>query len=307
MARYPRDRAGKSVRILVTGGTGFVGRPVVDLLVRQGHDLLVVTRDPERGAACWPSASFVDARESSLSHRGAMSRFAPDTFLHMAWEGLPDYSPAVSCRNLELGFHFLSLALSAGARRLVGVGTCLEYGPCLGPQAEVDAPLELPETFPQAKIATHALLRSASQQADLEYRWARPFYIYGPGQREASLMPSALRAARAGTPMQLRDPGVALDFVHVDDVARGVATLTTDPGPSGAFNLGSGIAFSTQWVADTVFAEASGGSRTHGQDVEAPKAAGWWADIALIESAYGWRPTTDIHHGILELVASGVG
>jgi nucleoside-diphosphate-sugar epimerase len=107
--------------------------------------------------------------------------------------------------------------------------------------------------------------------------------------------------------MQLRDPGVALDFVHVDDVARGVATLTTDPGPSGAFNLGSGIAFSTQWVADTVFAEASGGSRTHGQDVEAPKAAGWWADIALIESAYGWRPTTDIHHGILELVASGVG
>ena len=235
-----------------------------------------------------------------------MSRFSPDTFLHMAWESLPDYSPAVSCRNLELGFHFLSLALSAGARRLVGVGTCLEYGTCRGPQAEVDAPLELPETFPQAKIATHALLRSASQQADLEYRWARPFYIYGPGQREASLMPSALRAARAGTPMKLRDQGVALDFVHVYDVARGIATLTTDPGPSGAFNLGSGIAHSTQWVADTVFAEASVGSPTAAQDVEARKAAGWWADIALMELYYGWRPITDIHDGIREFVASGV-
>jgi nucleoside-diphosphate-sugar epimerase len=236
-----------------------------------------------------------------------MSSFAPDTFLHMAWEGLPDYSPAVSCRNLELGFHFLSLALSAGARRLVGVGTCLEYGTCLGPQAEVDAPLELPETFPQAKIATHALLRSASQQAGLEYRWARPFYIYGPGQREGSLMPSALRAARAGTHMQMRDQGVALDFVHVDDVARGIATLTTDAGPSGAFNLGSGIAYSTQWVADTVFAEASGGSRPDGQDVGARTDAGWWADIALMESSYGWRPSTDIRGGIRELVAAGVG
>lgn len=307
MARFRHDGVGQSVRILVTGGTGFVGRPVVDLLVRQGHDLLVVTRDPERGAACWPSASFVDARESSVKQSETMSRFGPDTFLHMAWEGLPDYSPAVSCRNLELSFHFLSLALSAGARRLVGVGTCLEYGTCLGPQAEVDAPLELPETFPQAKIATHALLRSASQQADLEYRWARPFYIYGPGQREASLMPSALRAARAGAPMQLRDEGVALDFVHVDDVARGIATLTTDPGPSGAFNLGSGIAYSTQWIADTVFAEASGGSHPDGQDWEAREAGGWWADIALIESSYGWRPTTDILHGIRELVASGVG
>jgi nucleoside-diphosphate-sugar epimerase len=306
VARFRRDRAGQSVRILVTGGTGFVGRPVVDLLERQGHDLLVVTRDPERGAACWPSASFVDARESSLSHSETMSSFAPDTFLHMAWEGLPDYSPAVSCRNLELGFHFLSLALSAGARRLVGVGTCLEYGTCLGPQAEVDAPLELPETFPQAKIATHALLRSAAHQADLEYRWARPFYIYGPGQRETSLMPSALRAARAGTPMQMRDQGVALDFVHVDDVARGLATLTTDPGPSGAFNLGSGIAYSTQWVADTVFAEASGGSRPDGQDVGTRTDAGWWADIALMESSYGWRPSTDIRRGIRELVASGV-
>lgn len=307
MARFRRDGVGQSVRIIVTGGTGFVGRPVVEMLVRQGHDLLVVTRDPERAAACWPSASLIDARESSLRQSDTMSRFAPDTFLHMAWEGLPDYSPAVTCRNLELGFHFLSLALGAGARRLVGVGTCLEYGTCLGPQAEVDAPLELTETFPQAKIATHALLRSASQQADLEYRWARPFYIYGPGQREASLIPSALRAARAGAPMQLRDQGVALDFVHVDDVARGIATLTTEPGPSGAFNLGSGIAYSTQWIADTVFAEASGGSRPDGQDGEAREAAGWWADTTLMESSYGWRPTTDIHHGIRGLVASGVG
>lgn len=295
------------MRILVTGGTGFVGRRVVDLLVRNGHDLLVVTRQPERGAAWWPSASFVDAHESRSSHSEMISSFGPDTFLHMAWEGLPDYSPAVSCRNLELGFHFLSLALSAGARRLVGVGTCLEYGNCLGPQAEVNAPLELRETFPQAKIATHALLRAASRQADLEYRWARPFFVYGPGQREMSLMPTALRAARAGTPMKLRDQGVALDFVHVDDVARGVTTLTTDSGPSGAFNLGSGIAYSTQWVADTVFAEASGGSRSYAQDVRARSGGGWWADTALINSSYGWRPSTDIHHGIRELVTSEVG
>lgn len=295
------------MRILVTGGTGFVGRPVVNLLDHQGHDLLIVTRNPERSAACWPRASFVDAHESTPTQSEAMSRFAPDTFLHMAWEGLPDYSPVVSCRNLELGFHFLSLALSAGVRRLVGVGTCLEYGDCLGPQAEVDAPLELPETFPQAKIATHALLRSASQQADLEYRWARPFFVYGPGQRETSLMPSALRAALAGTAMELKEQAVALDFIHVDDVARGIATLTTDPGPSGAFNLGSGISYSTQWVADMVFAEASGVGRTDRQDVEVHKVAGWWADTALMESSYGWRPSTDIHHGIRELVASGVG
>ena len=107
--------------------------------------------------------------------------------------------------------------------------------------------------------------------------------------------------------MKLGDQSVALDFVHVDDVARGVATLTTDPGPSGAFNVGSGIAHSTQWVADMVFAEASGGTRTDALDVGARMGAGWWADITLIKSSYGWRPTTDIHHGIRELVASGVG
>ena len=294
------------MKILVTGGTGFLGRPVVGLLLEQGHEVLLVTRHPESVAARWPRA-FILAADDSMSNKArTLSRCGPDTFLHMAWEGLPDYSPEQSCRNLEMGAHYLSLALDSGVRRIVGVGTCLEYGACHGPQLETNAPAEIAESFPQAKIALHSFIRSVVHEHDLEYRWARPFFVYGPGQRETSLIPSALRAARVGKRMAPRDKSAAVDFVHVTDVARGICTLTTDSGPSGAFNLGSGSPRSTQWIADTVFSEASGLNCVEGHDRNVSDGDGWWADISYTESSYGWRPTISIQDGIRQLVASGI-
>lgn len=293
------------MKIFVTGGTGFLGRHVVDLLVSQGHDLLLVSRSPKGVGIRWPSATALDAREPAPKQLKFVSGFSPDVLLHMAWDGLPDYSPAMSSRNLELGFHYLYLALQADVRRIVGVGSCLEYGLCQGPQIEANAPLELPAAFPQAKAATRSFIASVSQQADLEYRWARPFFIYGPGQRETSLIPSALRRARAGMPMALRDECVALDFVHVLDVARGVATLATQPGPSGAFNLGSGIPRSTKWVAEQVFFEVSGKDAPDEGLPDIESTPGWWADIDLVASAYGWHPVVDIRRGIRDLISGG--
>lgn len=292
------------MRIMVTGGTGFVGGPVVDLLLRQGHDVMVISRHAETVAARWPDALRLAADDMTVNKLRTLSRFGPETFLHMAWEDLPNYSAAVSCRNLELGAHYLSLALQLGVSRVVGVGSCLEYGICRGAQKENRTPAEYPDSFAQAKAALHAVIRSACTEDGLAYRWVRPFFVYGEGQRATSLIPSALRAARVGKRLALRDKSAAVDFVHVTDVARGICTLTTDPGPSGAFNLGSGSPHSAQWVVDTVMGQVSGANAVENVDSDASEYNGWWADISLVQSTYGWSPTMSVEEGIRQFIAA---
>src|SRR5262249_48312062 len=70
--------------------------------------------------------------------------------------------------------------------------------------------------------------------------WARIFYIYGSEQRRTSLIPSAFRSLQEGKQPDVRTPEAVQDFIHVDDVARGLAAIAISKAPPGVYNLGSG-------------------------------------------------------------------
>lgn len=81
------------MRIFVTGATGFVGRAAALTLARRGHEVLALTRDAAAARAFLPGVALL---QGSLAGADALlpelARFAPEALLHLAWEGLPDYS-----------------------------------------------------------------------------------------------------------------------------------------------------------------------------------------------------------------------
>lgn len=281
------------MRVFVTGGTGFVGRAVCRQLA-QRHDLLVLTRSDDRTI---PATLLRGDLFEPGGWVDSLRRFAPDRCVHLAWQGLPDYSWATSRRNLEAGLALFEAVRETPCSRVVTMGSCWEYGDLQGPVAESVAPGKQ-GIFAAAKSALQSLGHAVLAEAGIGMAWLRPFFIYGPGQRSTSLIPSCIEAVAAGRSPSLRTPDAVNDFVHVDDVAAATVAVVEAAKAEGIYNVGSGTPTRVADVANLV-------CRLMGRPAafsDGPPAAGLWADTTRLRCDTGWSPRTVLEQGISALV-----
>lgn len=279
------------MRIFLTGATGFIGSHLLQAL--GDHELLCLTRDTARLTERQGVHTVRGDLSQPDSWSSELERFRPDCCVHLAWEGLPDYSLAKCRVNLIAGLGLIEAAARARVGRVIVAGSCWEYG-----QAEGAAEESQPNTgcgvFASTKNALRMLLESATREARFEYRWARIFFVYGRGQRPDSLIPHARARLAAGEVPDIREPGAVQDFVHVDDVAQALAAITEADAPSGVYNVGTGRPIPVAQVVNRIAA-------LHG--VRAPYPAdqtgrGFWADTTKTSRMIGWSARISIEDGL---------
>ena len=298
------------MRIAVTGGTGFIGTHVVSLLVARGHDVLALTCPAEgdvggaRGGPRYLAADLGDSADLEVAMRG----HRPDAMVHLAWEGLPDYSAEICQRNVEYGANVFSAAVRSGCSAILSVGSCWEYADLSGQLAEDDEP-ELGKPFPAAKNAIRETGRTIAEDSGMAFYWLRLFFVYGPGQRPTSLIPHIIESARDSQSPDLRSPGSRNDFIFVADVARAIVDVI-ERRPSGkVYNIGTGGSVAVRDVVRCVY-EAMGKTPDPAfvEDRQADSGEDFWADVSRIRRDIGWRATHDIESGIRATIeASGAG
>ena len=263
------------------------------------HQVLCLSRDPGR----LPRREGIEVMAADIGHGGdwvdGISRFQPEWCFHLAWEGLPDYSPDRCRANLDAGIRLLTVAAQSGVKRIVVAGTCWEYGAASGAVSETSAPGEV-GTFAATKHALLAALDRAAREWAFDYRWARVFFVYGAGQRPTSLIPHLRTAYKTGGAPDIREPGSVQDFVHVDDVASALVALGASNVASGIFNVGSGEPASVGHVANRV-AEYYGRARPF---PSVPDGGGFWADTDKLRASTDWRCRIGIDDGISRTLAT---
>ena len=201
------------MRIFITGGTGFIGTHAVRELRRRKHDIKILEDDLGT-----PTTWHSDVK-----------RFKPQVAIHLAWEGLPKYDFATSMKNFTYSMDLYHFLADIGCARVITTGSWWEHEKIP------------PNTFTAAKHAIRLLGTALGEEKNMNFIWARLAYVYGPGQRPTSLIPSVLEAARQGKKPVLKNPNARHDFIHVHEVARHIADLATKKNTkSGTYDIASG-------------------------------------------------------------------
>lgn len=295
---------------LVTGGSGFVGANLVRRLLDLGAQVHVVLRDPGRA---WRLADVLErltVHEASLVDGEGIARAVeaarPGVVYHLAAYGAYEHQadPTLILQTNILGTRQLIAACQrTGVGLLVSTGSSSEYGFKSAPMRESDV-LEPNSFYAVAKAAQTHLCRLASARGELATVTLRLFSIYGPWEEPTRLMPTILRRARAGEPLEMTSPETARDFVYVDDVVRlmlDVPRLREQSG--GVFNAGSGIQTRLKEVVEIVLdvtgrrlAVGWGEFKARQWDTNC-----WVADPNLARERLGWEARTTVRAGLEQM------
>lgn len=281
--------------IFITGASGFIGRYVIRELLNQQQQVLCLVRDAKN----YQQIGNEQVVEGCL---GDLEQLEPvlndkqiDTCIHLAWEGIPDYSYEMSCRNLDHGLRLLKVCKNIGVSNLVITGSCWEYENPFG-CIKTDHPVSSANAFKAAKNSLHMMAHAFCKEHEIHLNWMRLFYVYGPGQREGSLIPYIIHSLKNGKKPELNGAYNQNDFVYVQDVAEAIAKVALNHKYTELLNVGSGEATR---VIDIVMEVAK---RYHIQidenDYERKIGTNFFADKEEMKTNYGWSSKTSISEGV---------
>jgi nucleoside-diphosphate-sugar epimerase len=190
-------------RVLLTGGTGFVGRQVLCALHAAGAEVRAVVRSGSAARLPEPVATVLESPDlfAEPSAWWAEAAAGVDAVVHVAWYAEPG-AYLTSPRNLSCLSGTLQMAegsLRAGVRRFVGVGTCFEYDLNVGHLATT-TPLDPVTPYAAAKASAFLALSRHYAQAQASFAWCRLFYLYGEAEDARRLVPYVRERLAAGQP-----------------------------------------------------------------------------------------------------------
>ncbi len=300
-----------SVRLLVTGGAGYVGSVCTTVLLEQGHDVAVVDDLSTGNAGAVPTgAEFVEgdiaavadellsgSRFDGVLHFGAQSLVGESVeFPEKYWQG-----------NVVTTLALLEAIRRSGTPRLVFSSTAATYGEPESVPITEDAPTRPTNPYGASKLAIDHAISSYAHAHGLAATSLRYFNVAGAyggaGENrvvETHLIPLVLQVALGvrdhisvfGTDWPTKDGTAVRDYIHVKDLADAhvLALTKSEPGRHGIYNLGSGEGFTVREVISAC-------ERVTGMPiaaVDAPRRAGdpavLIASSSRAISELGWNP-----------------
>jgi UDP-glucose 4-epimerase len=303
------------MRVLVTGGAGYIGSVTTRMIVAADHDVMVLD-DLSKGhdaALLGAPLEIADLRDRRAV-RAACEKFMPDACMHFAAVSLVGESVEQPARyfgvNVAGGINLLEALLECGCKAFVFSSTAAVYGEPEGVPIEETAATRPVNPYGHTKLAFERVLADCEKSGDFSYISLRYFNAAGAdvdgglGEDhvpETHLVPLVVKAAFGfsprvsvfGTDYPTPDGTCVRDYIHVSDLANAhllALRYLADGGASGVYNLGNSDGFSVRQVIESV-------KRVSGRDFDVVEAArrpgdppSLVASSRRISDALGWKP-----------------
>lgn len=310
MVAVDQNLAGR--RVLITGGTGFVGAHLAATLAGAGAEVHVLRRGGASlprlpvGPVVWHEADLLDADRLDL----AIATARPDVVFHLAAYGTGAHG-ADRDRTLRvnvMGTWNLWQALRDRTVRIVYTGACGEYG-LTDTCVSESHPCDPAAFYPATKNAAGTLLAALGRETGREVVIVRPFNPYGPGDRPDRLIPHVVKKLLAGDDVSVTAGEQRRDFLFVSDLIDALVRAAVRPIPStgGVYNIGSGRETTLREVITLIAGLVGEGAleRVRFGALPYPPDEVWHlcADISRARRDLGFEPRVGLEEGLSITVA----
>ena len=299
-------------RVIITGGTGFVGSNLTRRLLHDGHEVHLLVRREYTSWRISAIRSYVHLHILGLHEKDALSStvrgIRPDWIFHLAAYG--GTASEKDCyrmveANIVGTINLVEACLKTGFEAFVNTGSSSEYGfkDCAPSETEW---LEPNSHYAVTKASASLFCRYTAQSEGVHIPTLRLYSVYGALESPNRLFPKLITLGLKGELPPLVSPETSHDFVYVDDVidAYILAAKTPSQEPGAIYNVGTGVQMTLREVVEVarrvmgITADPVWGSMPSRRwDTDR-----WVADNRKIEKALGWRPRHTFEEGFRQTV-----
>jgi UDP-glucuronate decarboxylase len=301
------------MRIVVTGGAGFIGSHLCERLLREGHDVICLD-------------NFFTGSKRNIIHLMDNHRFElvrhditepilleVDRIYNLACPASPihyQYNPVKTIKTSVLGaIHMLGLAKRVRAR-VLQASTSEVYGdPQVHPQQEdywgnVN-PIGIRSCYDEGKRVAETLMMDYHRQNGVDIRIVRIFNTYGPrmAENDGRVVSNFIMQALAGEPLTVYGEGSQTrSFCYVDDLVEGMIRMMECDGLVGPVNLGNPCETSILEFARRIVRLTGSGSEVVFRPLPADDPRQRQPDITVAMEKLGWEPRVDVETGLKKTI-----
>lgn len=302
------------MRILVTGGAGFLGSHLCDRLIGQGHEVICLD-------------NFFTGRKSNIQHLLGNPRFElvrhdiidsfkfeVDRIYNLACPASPphyQYNPIKTMKTSVVGaINCLGLAKRVKAR-VFQASTSEVYGdPAVHPQQESYwgnvNPIGLRSCYDEGKRAAETLFFDYHRENGVDIRVIRIFNTYGPRMLadDGRVVSNFIVQALQGNDLTVYGDGSQTrSFCYVDDLVEGFLRFMEQEKSVGPMNLGNPGEFTMLQLAELVLKKVGGKSRITHKPLPSDDPKQRRPDITLARETLGWEPKVPLEEGLEKTIA----
>jgi UDP-glucuronate decarboxylase len=303
-----------SQRILVTGGSGFIGSHLCRRLLALGHDVLVV--DNFSSSSRHNVLDLVgEPRFELIRHDVTFPLYVEvDQIYHLACPASPVFyqrDPVQTTKTCVHGsINMLGLARRLGARILLASTSEIYGDPAVHPQEESYwgnvNPTGIRSCYDEGKRCAETLFFDYHRQHAVPVKVARIFNTYGPNMlpNDGRVVSSFIVQALRGEPLTVfGDGSQTRSFCYVDDLVDGLIRLMNSPPEvTGPVNLGNPVEFTMLELATKVLALLGSGGPVEHRPLPSDDPVRRQPDIGRAQDLLGWGPTVQLDEGLKRTV-----
>lgn len=293
-------------RILVTGGSGFIGAPAIASLRRRtSAEIHGISRHPPEADDSEIRWHRLDLFDRDRLH-AVLKETRPTELLHLAWFVEPGvfWTSPENARWVEASLSLFRDFAKSGGSRIVAAGSGTEYEWGALPLSEKTSP-ERPNTvYGKAKLAVWRGLEALVSETGASVAWGRVFFLYGPREHPKRLVASVIRALLRGERAPTTTGSQRRDFLHVDDVGDAMAALL-ESDVRGPVNIGSGSAVPVRRIVRQIALRIGredlldiGAIPSKSNEAEIVQAS-----VERLVTEVGWRPRFALDSGLDHTIA----